>query len=248
MRKRILLPVFCLSVLFLHGCVAPEPAPTIQQPPIFKPVPIPPAPTPMPPKVQVPQMPPLPIWSAVKGKTIVIDAGHGGKDPGTLANGLSAWPEKSINLSIALELSKQLKARGAKVVMTRSSDRYPDLEDRAYVASKNDADLFVSLHCNSSQKPWVDGATVYIARQPSQRSRWAALAINWSLTNAGIASNGVDMADYKVLILHSKPSVLIECGYLTNYTERKRLNTSSYRVKMATTISQGIANYFAKHP
>jgi len=246
MHTKILWACLVIGVLFITGCPTPEPPPIIQ-PPVVTPLPTP-RPTPRPP-VPTPQpTPTFPIWSAVKGKVIVVDAGHGGSDPGTLANGLSAMAEKSVNLSIASELAKQLKNRGAKVVMTRSGDSYPDLEDRAAIASRNNADLFVSLHCNASQKAWVNGATVYTCREPSQRSRWAAMAVNWALTSNGIESNGVDQGDYKVLVLHSRPAILIECGYLTNYAERKRLNTSVYRVKIATAVAQGVANYFAKHP
>jgi N-acetylmuramoyl-L-alanine amidase len=242
MKKWIGCLYLAAAFLILPGCAPTERPPSITE---EKPLVVPPAkpstPTYKPPVPSVK----VPTWG-VKGKTIVVDAGHGGKDPGTLGNRYSTMPEKYINLSIANEVVDQLKAKGARVIMTRSSDRFIELEDRAAIAEKYHADLFVAIHTNASEKRSESGFTVYTSRSPSWSSRKAAYAINSAMTNAGFESNGVSQADYKVLVLHDRPAVLVECGYLTNYAECKRMNTASYRERIANSIVAGISGYFSK--
>ncbi len=130
--------------------------------------------------------------------------------------------------------------------MTRSGDRFIELEERAAMADRYHADLFIALHADASEKRSESGATVYVSRSPSWSSRKAAYAINSALVNSGFESNGVSQADYKVLVLHSRPAVLVECGYLTNYAECRKMNTASYRDKLASAIVSGVSNYFGK--
>ena len=232
----------CIAAAFLlfTGCAPHERRPTIiEEPTVIAPPPAPPVY-----KSPVPSVK-IPAFGTLKGKTVVVDAGHGGKDPGTLGTGFSTMAEKKINLSMATEVARQLKAKGAKVIMTRSGDRFIELEDRAAIADRYRADLFVSLHSNSNPDSSRRGAVIYIARQPSRQSVIAAMKIDQAIRTAGITSD-TDRGDYKVLIRHSRPAVLIECGYLSNYSDCKRLNTSAYRTKIATAIVSGIANYFAR--
>jgi N-acetylmuramoyl-L-alanine amidase len=244
MTKRIVCLCTIAAFLILPGCGRVERPPAITgEPPIIVP---PPAPKPSAPAYK-PRAPSIkvPTWSAIKGKTIVVDAGHGGRDPGSLGDGLPTMSEKKINLSIATEVARQLNAKGARVIMTRSSDRFIELEDRAAMADKYHADLFIAIHSNSNPDSSRRGAVVYTAREPLRQSMVAAMKIDQAIRNAGIPSD-TDRADYKVLVLHSRPAVLVECGYLTNYTDCKRLNTSSYRVKVASAITNGISAYFAR--
>jgi N-acetylmuramoyl-L-alanine amidase len=240
MTKRIV----CLCVaafLLFPGCTPHERHPTIvEEPPVLMP------PPPAPP-VYKPPVPPvrIPTFGTLKGKTIIVDAGHGGKDPGSLGDGLPTMAEKKINLAIATEVAKQLKAKGAKVLMTRTSDRFVELEDRAAMADRYHADLFVAIHSNSNPDSSRRGAVVYTSRQPSHLSMVAAMIIDKAIQNAGIPSD-TDRADYKVLVLHSRPAVLIECGYLSNYADCKRLNSSDYRSKIATAVVAGVSNYFSR--
>ena len=80
--------------------------------------------------------------------TVVIDAGHGGKDPGAIS--VKGFYEKPVNLSVARKVAAKLKQCGLRVVMTRSSDRFVELERRAEIANQYRADLFVSVHADSS--------------------------------------------------------------------------------------------------
>ena len=243
MIKKVVCLCVAAAFLIFPGCAPREHRPIItEEPPVI--MPPPPQPTPPVYKPPVPSVK-IPTFGTLKGKTIVVDAGHGGKDPGSLGDGLPTMAEKKINLSIATEVARQLKARGAKVIMTRTGDRFVELEDRAAIAERYDADLFVAIHSNSHPDSSRRGAVVYTARQPSRQSVIAAMKIDQAIRNADIASD-TDRADYKVLILHSRPAVLVECGYLSNYSDCKRLNSSAYRTKIAVAIVTGVANYLTR--
>lgn len=174
------------------------------------------------------------------GARIVVDAGHGGTDPGT--KGLSSAPEKTITLSIAKELAAELEDRGARVTMTRTRDVFIELDRRAATADKTNADLLVSVHADSHADRSIAGATIYVARDATARSKRVADAVLRSFKAAGIATRGVRNADFRVLAGHRRPSILVECGYLTNPTDAKNLGSEAYRDKIATVIASGIAD------
>lgn len=238
-------------LLVLGGCAAPQrrtaPPPPITQTHSHRPRPIPryvprptpprPAPRPEVQRTPVPQPPKRPIDA-----TIVVDAGHGGKDPG--ARGLSARPEKSITLEIATKLASALRQRGARVILTRAGDRFISLDGRAAMADRYRADLFVSIHADSARRASAAGTTVYVARGSLPQSRHAARLIDAALREAGLTTRGVDKAGYRVLVGHSRPAVLIECGFLTNRAEAQRLNDSAYQSRLVAAIVEGLADYF----
>lgn len=184
---------------------------------------------------------------SLKGKVIIIDAGHGGKDPGTLGiklGGSYGLPEKTINLDIAKKLAAKLTAMGATVKMTRTSDVFLELEDRAAFAVRYKADLFVSIHADYIENKASYGPTAFVARQAGSASIKAAEAVVREFERSGITTKGVRRADYKVLVEHPKPATLVEVGYLSNYAEAKKLNTDSYRTKVASIVAAAIANSF----
>jgi N-acetylmuramoyl-L-alanine amidase len=204
----------------------------------------PPSAKPLPPKQQrPPEHAKEPANRSLAGAAIVVDAGHGGKDPGT--RGVSADSEKQINLSIAMKLVAALQSRGAKVTATRCGDCFVELNDRAASADNAHADLFVSIHSDSSKKSNVSGTTVYISRQPSAQSSRAAASIAAALGRAGIECRGVHGAGYRVLVGHSRPAVLVECGFLSNRADAQHLNSSAYQSKVAEAIADGIARHFS---
>ena len=170
--------------------------------------------------------------------TIVVDPGHGGRDPG--ARGLCKLPEKTVNLSVAKKLAALLKQRGATVRVTRNDDRFITLENRSKFAEKHRADLFVSIHSDAAKRKGARGATVYIARGASQHSKHAGKAIATALGRAGLKSLGVRTAGFRVLVDHPRPAVLVECGYMTNPTEARQLATASHQQKLAEAICEGI--------
>ena len=176
----------------------------------------------------------------LQGRIIVVDAGHGGRDPGCGEVGYSRLPEKTLVLAIAKDIETQLKACGAKVIMTRTADYFVSLDDRAEIADKYKADLLLSIHIDSCPKGYVSGPTVYTANKACYQSRKVANSIHSSFVSAGIGSKGIRYADFRVLAKHSRPAVLVECGYLTNSKDAQKLNNRWYQKKISKLISDGV--------
>ena len=174
--------------------------------------------------------------------TVVIDAGHGGKDPG--ATSVLGFYEKGINLAVARKVARLLEQRGLRVKMTRTSDYFIELEERAAIANRLRADLFVSIHSDSFPKSTRRGYTVYIARSASSSSRRAANAIARSMSGTGLNSFGVQTAGYHVLTGTRGPAVLVELGYLSNRREAALLRSSSFQNRLAEAVADGISDYF----
>ncbi len=190
---------------------------------------------PTPPPVARPTVP-----RTTKG-LVVVDAGHGGHDPGTIsANGVQ---EKDINLAVALKLANLLQQQGVSVVMTRTNDRYPELEERSDIANRRNADLFVSIHSDSNPDRSRQGFTVYVAKGASSEAQHAAGAINQALAATGCESHGIHEAAYKVLVNTSGPAVLVEVGYLSNVQDCARLRDGAYQNRLAQAIASGILSY-----
>jgi len=174
--------------------------------------------------------------------TVVIDPGHGGKDPG--ATSVLGFYEKGVNLSVALEVARLLEQRGLRVKMTRTDDYFVELEDRAAIANNLDADLFVSIHSDSFPESSRRGFTVYIANSASSSSRRAANAIARSMSGTDLNSFGVQTAGYHVLTGTRGPAVLVELGYLSNRSEAALLRSSSFQDRLAQAVADGISDYF----
>jgi N-acetylmuramoyl-L-alanine amidase len=170
--------------------------------------------------------------------TVVIDAGHGGDDPG--ATSVNGFYEKTVNLSVARKVAARLRERGLRVVMTRDSDRSVELEERAQIANQNRADLFVSIHADSSLTRTNTGYSVYVARQASYGSQKVARAIARQMQMVSPDGNGVKQADYRVLVKTQMPAVLVEIGYISNRGEASMIATDSFQNRIADAICDGI--------
>jgi len=184
---------------------------------------------------------PSPTTRRLSG-TVVIDPGHGGKDPG--ATSVLGYYEKGVNLAVALDVARLLEQRGLRVTMTRTDDYYVELEDRAAIANNIDADLFVSIHADSFPKNTRRGFTIYIANAASSSSRRAASAIARSMSGTGLNSFGVQRANYHVLTATRGPAVLVELGYLSNRREAALLRSASFQNRLAHAVAEGICDYF----
>lgn len=150
-------------------------------------------------------------------KTIVIDPGHGGSDPGAV---LGTRYEKNDNLRLGLAVRDRLQAAGQKVVMTRTSDVYVPLLDRSAISNNNNADLFVSLHRNGSVNPLVNGVENFVQINAPLSSFEKAKIVLDELVGAGVQSNrGVKQGDYSVLRYTRAPAQLLEVGFITNETD-----------------------------
>ena len=174
-----------------------------------------------------------PLYSKVK---VVVDAGHGGKDPGAIGNGLK---EKDIVLSISKKVNSKLQSLGFKTVMTRSNDTYIPLSQRYSIANNNNADLFVSIHANSA------GATANGIETLYKSSKALAQSIQTQLINqTGANSRGLKYrTDLAVLNGTKMPSALVEVGFVSNASEASKIGNNSYQEKLATAIVNGLAKY-----
>jgi len=184
-------------------------------------------------------VPPLP-----HARRIVIDPGHGGEDPGTISRG--GLSEKTITLATAKELAWMLKQGGFDVVLTRQSDVSIDLDDRAAIANRFAADLFVSIHADNYAVPSVTGFTVYTCREASTECRAAADAVAAALQKAGDEGLGVRRANYRILLLTQCPSVLVELGYLSNAHDAATLSKPTAQANLARSIADGIAEFLRR--
>ncbi len=221
---------------------------------------------------------------------IVIDAGHGGVDPGAI--GANHLFEKNVTLKMAKELKRQLLATGKyNVKLTREKDIYLKLHERRKFARNNKADLFISLHADSINKKHISGASVYTLSEKSSDAQTEKLAARENradlIAGVDLSEEGDDVAEilidlamrdtmnqskfmantlvenmkkygiktldnahryagFAVLKSPDTPSILIEMGFMSNYSEARKLNSPSYRKKISASIVKGINKYFEK--
>ncbi len=198
-----------------------------------------------------------------KIRTICLDPGHGGKDPGNQAG---PSQEKRITLLFAKELQKELKGAGFKVILTRTQDAFVELGERPFSANRRQADLFLSLHFNaaegsgakgvetycltpahaSSTNARGEGATTgsYPANKLNDKNMALAYQVQKALVrNVPVEDRGVRRARFAVLKSPEMPAILIESGFMTDAAEFKRLLNPAHRKKLAQAIVAGVQAY-----
>lgn len=195
------------------------------------------------------------------GKTrILIDPGHGGIDGGAVSrNGMS---EKDVNLKIGLALKDELKGMGYDVLMTRESDRglytdggkirkkkIEDLENRCKMKKESNCDMFVSIHLNMFPESKYYGAQVWYAND--KESERLAVIIQNNLKNDLDPNNNRKekpaMEAYKILRCGTVPSVIVECGFLSNPQEEQKLRNEEYQHKIAQSIAKSIKQFYSEN-
>lgn len=208
-----------------------------------------------------------------KDMLIVVDAGHGGRDPGAI--GPTKLKEKTVTLEIAKQLAYYLNRQGLKVVMTRKDDRYIALRDRADLANRLKADLFVSVHANASRNRKAKGSQVFIYNREASSHHAASAAklenqdANYleiikddlrqsvhevsSVNAAGLVSEQlerlnlnvrrIERAPFYVLAKSHMPSILVETAFISNYKEERLLRNKNFCKKLAQGIYHGLNNY-----
>lgn len=226
--------------------------------------------------------------SVVKRKKIVVlDAGHGGKDPGAIGRSFKTY-EKNITLQMVKELKSLLEKKGYKVYLTRSTDIFIPLRKRVAIARSYHADLFISVHADSTVNRKAQGFSIYTLSETASDKEAEALAIRENKAdiidgmdfsdnspeindvlislsqndsrnksskfatyvvgevhrNVKMVSNAHKFAGFAVLKAPDVPSVLLELGYLSNYSEEKQLRQPAYRRKLADYITKAIDKYF----
>ena len=190
--------------------------------------------------------PKKPVADANK-QIILLDPGHGGFDVGAR---VSACNEKSLALSTALMTRKYLKEKGYRVIMTRMRDVFIPLDQRTSVANKTKSHLFVSFHFNSAKNTDAHGIEIFYydskdkIRSGSSR-RLARVVLSNMLERTKAKSRGVKAGNFHVIRETKMPAILVEGGFITNESERTKLQDLNYRDSLARAISEGVNSYFA---
>ncbi|MBE5928141.1 MAG: N-acetylmuramoyl-L-alanine amidase [Lachnospiraceae bacterium] len=207
------------------------------------------------------------VWNesddSTKKTTIVIDPGHGGYDPGKV--GINGTLEKDINLAISLQLKKSLSDFGYNVVMTRETDislcsendsnkKIADMQKRIEIIEKADPLCVISIHQNSFPDSSVSGSQVFYYGKANDSnpstSKDIAVSVQASLKDIQNPDNHRQAAantSYYLLKKTSHPTIIAECGFLSNITEESLLNNPSYQEKTADAICAGIKEYIDTH-
>ncbi len=186
----------------------------------------------------------------VSDKVIVLDPGHGASDGGASGSGGSS--EKELNLQIALRLQKLLEQTGATVIVTRADDepiagsKRADMHLRKSIKDTSDADIFVSIHMNKFPQSKYSGAQVFYT--PDDASKALGEEIQNSMREILNPDNDrqAKPADKSIYILKESgvPSVIVECGFLSNPQEEQLLIQPDYQDKVAWSVYAGITSYF----
>ena len=187
----------------------------------------------------------------IKDKIITLDPGHGGSDPGAI--GASGLKEKQITLEISMRVKELLEKEGAKVYMTRTTDKdvysanasdRAELQARVNVAEKNNSDLFISLHINSSVNKNVGGFSSYYYPKTDYDLKIAQAIQNKFAKNFGVDNLGVRQANFYVVKRCSMPATLLEMCFISNPKEEKLMKGKWFQKKTARLIVEGVKDYF----
>lgn len=195
-----------------------------------------------------------------KVRTVILDAGHGGEDPGAVSD-YSGLREKEINLNIVMQIKGMLEKDGYKVILTRETDalvygadaksilqkRKEDLTRRKQIMDTSGADLAVSIHLNKFPQTKYHGAQAFFPPNSPNSQKLANEIQNSIRLNADNANDRVALVKKdQIMILKNlkTTTVVVECGFLSNQDEEKRLGTEEYQNKLAAAIKAGIDNYY----
>jgi len=175
--------------------------------------------------------------------SVIIDPGHGGKDPGAI--GIGGLKEKDVILPISIRVAQILQQNGVQAVLTRNSDFFVSLKGRVDMAERRNAGLFVSIHANSVglSRPDVSGLEVYYYSSGYNLANSVRSGI---LNSVRVRDRGVRKARFYVLRKTSMPAILVETGYVTGREDAPKLASPQYREQMAQGIANGILSYMRR--
>jgi len=191
--------------------------------------------------------------NVMQGRVIVLDAGHGGTDPGAI--GPTGVREKDVNLAITLEVARLLRQQGAEVILTRQSDVFVELLQRAEIANQAGADVFVSIHANANVDRSKHGTSTYWWPYPdvmtpgqiAARERLAGAlqtALQGELERYEL---GLYQARFAVLRATNMPSALVEVAFISNPVEERLLADPAFQNRAAAAIAAGLQDYFQEY-
>jgi len=171
-------------------------------------------------------------------KTVIIDPGHGGKDKGAYWYGIS---EKTLTLDVAKKVETLLRSKGIKVLMTRKSDQYVSIQDRASIANNHSDAIFVSIHFNAHTNSSVKGIETFYL---SSKGKKLASSIQSRLARRiNTRNRGSKKYHYAVLRKTRGVAALVECGFISNRWEGNRCASNWYKEILAQEITDGITAY-----
>lgn len=179
------------------------------------------------------------------GRVIVIDPGHGGKDPGAV--GPTGLMEKEVNLDVSLRVVEKLRAAGARVIITRETDVFLPLSERVAIAEAARAEIFVSVHANAHPNRAIGGTETYYFGKKSTTNASISLAalLQRELVGAlGLRDIGAKEASFHVIRNTTMPSALIELAFLSNAQEESLMRTNQFREDAANAIFRALQEYF----
>ncbi len=191
--------------------------------------------------------------NVLQDKLVVIDPGHG-VDPGAIGSILGV-KDAEVGLSVGLKLRDLLEAQGATVIMTRETDVRVPLNDRPALSNQVEADLFISIHGNSTTNTWKKGIETYYYAPSSNANLYAQNVVRNSLAQHVSDALGmvtgqpseVRKSNFAVLRENNHPSILVETGYLSNAEDEALLATDAYRQQLAEGIFIGVLNYLNQY-
>lgn len=189
---------------------------------------------------------------------VIVDAGHGEPDGGAV--GVNGTLEKDINLAISKKLEEVLDAKGIRVIMTRTGDmalfenrdgslrekKREDMNTRLSIMKKSRADLFLSIHMNSFESKKANGLHVFYAENHKEIEELAKKIQEHISGITGAATHAVKTADKNLFLMKNPPvpAILVECGFISNPDEEKKLNEEDYQSRIAWAIAEAVEIYF----
>lgn len=184
------------------------------------------------------------------GKTIYLDAGHGGVDNGATVNNVH---EKDLNLQIVYKLKETLTSAGATVLLTRKDDndisnpnalyrKKSDFDNRIKLINNSNADLYISIHQNIYQNKKYSGPQVFYVKDNQKLAEIIQNTLNKYLNTKRKVKTINNTYMYKLL---KKKGILIECGFISNDNERYKLKTEEYQLELSKIITEGIITYYS---
>jgi N-acetylmuramoyl-L-alanine amidase len=198
--------------------------------------------------------------SSSQKKLILIDPGHGGFDGG--GSSKTGILEKEVNLSISFKLRQELQKIGYNVLMTREEDKLlydkndksrsrktQDLANRCKIKNESNCDMFISMHLNMFPQSQYYGAQVWYSRLEESKKFAHILQENLKIDlnsgNKRVEKSALN--EYRVLKSGNMPSVIVECGFLSNAVEAEKLNTEEYQILIAKSIAKSVSQYYGEN-
>lgn len=179
----------------------------------------------------------------MKNKITVLDAGHGGKDPGGISADGTLF-EKDVALDVTLKINQILNYWGYKTLLTRDKDEFLSLTKRANIANEINADVFVSIHCNAAANPQANGIETFHYPESKTGNKLANYIQTQLIDIVRRRNRGVKQAKFTVLHKTIMPAALVEIGFVTNEEKAELMKNDYFKFLKAMAIAKGIENFY----